>query len=132
MRVRAVVSLLSVLAVGGAVLAFSGLAACPLSHDAVETDRPCWDATDCVENERCSKPDGGALGTGRCAIPSDGPCFGDAGLGFYCFSNAQGEPSHCFHDPQSRCARCGLDGGGPDGGCPDASCIAWQEYWGCR
>lgn len=132
MRHRAVMAVLSALAVGGVTLAFSGLAACPLSHDAVETDRACWDKSDCVQNERCSKPDGGELGLGTCAVPTDGPCGADAGFGFYCFENEQSQPESCFYEPRDRCKVCGLDGGLPDSGCPEPSCLQWQDRWGCR
>jgi len=129
---RAIPAPLSALAVGVIALALSGLAACPLSHDALETNRPCWDKNDCVENEQCAKPDGGELGQGYCAVPTDGPCGADAGLGFYCFANDQNEPEHCFYDPRDRCTVCGLDGGVPDSGCPESSCVEWKDRWGCR
>lgn len=134
MRRKTTYAMVSTLALGVLVVAASTMVACPLSHDGYETDRPCWSELDCVQDELCGKPDGGALGQGRCGVPSDGPCGPlDSGVeGYYCFPNASGQPQSCTYDPNFQCVQCGLDGGLPDGGCPEASCLQWRDRWGCQ
>ena len=113
-------------------LAFTGGLACPLAHDGYETDRPCWDDTDCVAKERCERGDAGTATPGRCGVPSDGPCGPlDGGGGYYCFPNEAGVPEICFHDLQDRCIHCGLDGSVPDAGCPTDDCLEWKDRWRC-
>jgi hypothetical protein len=115
-------------------LVLAGGLACPLAHDGYETDRPCWDRSDCVAKERCERGDAGTLSPGTCNVPSDGPCGPlDAGTaGFYCFPNAQGDPELCFYEPQYLCLHCDLDGSLPDGGCPVEACLTWRDHWRCQ
>ncbi|MDY0001982.1 MAG: hypothetical protein RBU30_11850, partial [Polyangia bacterium] len=83
-------------------LALAGQAACPFAHDGYETDRPCWDQSDCVTKERCERGDAGILSAGQCSEPSDGPCgFLDGGTsaGFYCFPDEEGNPEKCRYEP---------------------------------
>lgn len=122
------------LILGAATLvALAGSVACPLAHDGYETDRPCWDQSDCVAKERCERGDAGLVVPGTCNVPSDGPCaIPDGGTaGFYCFPNAQGEPERCHYEPQYQCLRCELDGSLPDSGCPADDCLLWRDQWRC-
>lgn len=116
-----------------ALVALAGSVACPLAHDGYETDRPCWDLSDCVAKERCERADAGVLFSGTCNVPTDGPCAVlDAGAeGFYCYPNALGEPEHCHYEPQYQCLRCDLDGSLPDSGCPADDCLLWRDRWRC-
>jgi len=134
MRRKTTLAILSFCVVGAVVVMASGMVACPLSHDSYETDRPCWDELDCVQDELCAKPDAGELYQGTCGVPTDGPCGQlDGGVGgYYCFADDNGQPQSCYYDPQFRCVQCGLDGGLPDGGCPAASCLEWKDRWGCQ
>jgi len=125
-----------------AVTAGLTLVACPLSHDKYETDRPCWNQSDCVTNELCGKFDACVVGscptpentTGFCAIPSDGPCgLLDAGIpGYLCFPDENGAARQCYFDSLGgNCIECGIDAGLPRY-CPAASCLAWQGRYGCE
>ena len=123
---------------GSAALALvvAGLGACPLSHDAYETNRPCWNGnTDCVTSELCAKADGAALDPGRCDTPSDGPCGfldGGADAGYHCFPDENGMARTCLYDPQFRCLSYVDAGTCPEAGCPDDWCTRWKDLWGCQ
>lgn len=134
MRRKTTLAMVSATLVGALALAVSGMVACPLSHDAYETNRPCWNELDCVQNELCAKPDAGELFQGQCGVPTDGPCghLDGGAAGFYCFANEQGQPQSCFYEPNDQCVSCALDGGIPEEGCPDASCLQWRDRWGCQ
>lgn len=122
---------------GGLALLLGGLWACPLAHDPYETDRACWDRSDCVTSELCAKPDGGELKQGRCKTPSSGLCGAqdggtDAGL-YHCFADDQGTPRECSYVERDKCTQYQRDAGPcPDAGCPDEWCLQWADKWGCR
>ncbi|MFH2010173.1 MAG: hypothetical protein ABI333_26480 [bacterium] len=145
MRAGVPLRIVVALALGALTLAALGLAACPLSHDGYETDRPCWSELDCVQSELCSKPDACAVGvcpspentSGTCAVPSDEVCGADGGTdggtgsGYYCFPDEQGNPTLCAYELHDRCVLCALDGG-LTRDCPEAHCLTWRDRWGCQ
>ncbi len=141
MRIPMSIWLLGALALAGVLGTGLALSACPLSHDAYETDRPCWNDSDCVGDELCGKLDACVVGscptpentTGECAVPSDGPCGPlDAGVdGYWCFPSEDGVARSCYYNPQQTCIECALDGGLPRD-CPPSSCLTWRGRYGCQ